>query len=267
MLLPGSLDEIVAGGVGEDLVVRRTNLVDSSKSKWSKLKGSRTGYRPGNGDVTAVSVLDREPHPEIVAGRANGDLSIYAVRDDAILSEPVQLLARGESSFIQPLELVGPSIRSHAHDAVTWTAWQPNSKMLGACQATCVRLYDLSSPPSNSKAVVNPVNVCDISYQGGDESDLLIRNAAFLGTDTIACGLGASEYPLRSGRVRPTGIQLHSAAHNTNMDHFLSVRTEALVNSKLTVRAIEPVSGYRGNGMLLTAWDDGTIRYLHCSRA
>jgi hypothetical protein len=258
MLLPdNSLDEIVAGGFGEDLVVRRTNLADSSKSTWAKLEGSRTGYRPGTGDVTALSVLDREAYPEIVAGRANGDLSIYAVHGDAILSEPVQLIARGESHYTQPIELVSSSIKSHAYNAVMWTVWQPSTKILAACQGSCLRLYDLSVPPWNSKAGINPITVCDVS---GKDSGLLIRNAAFLSTDTIACGLGDSEYALRWGHVRPTGIELHSAAHNTKMDHILSVRTEALADGKLTVRAIEPVSGYRGNSMLLSAWDDGTIR-------
>lgn len=263
-ILPDSLDEIVAGGVGEDLVVRWTNLVDSSKSMWTKLKGDGQGYNPGTGDITAVSVLDRENYPEIVAGRANGDLCIYAVEGNAFLSEPVQLLARGESYYSRPMEIENSSVKSLAYNAITWTAWEPGTKMLATCQGTRLRLYDLSEPPWNNKALCDPVTVYEVSSSRDQDSSLLVRNATFLSCDMIACGLGAAEDPLRWGHIRPSGIELHRASTNTSMDDVLSVRTEPLASGRMTVRAIESVSGYRGSNMLLSAWDDGTIRYVSC---
>ncbi|CAM1501994.1 Fc.00g039780.m01.CDS01 [Cosmosporella sp. VM-42] len=251
-LSPSLDNEILATGAGENLLVRLKPQSGDRSHTWYTLEGKSHGYSAGTGDVTAVSIIEREGCPEVVVGRANGDVQVVSTMDSF---ENVQ-------QNLTPVDEVesnrgsDPMRKSPGQLAVSWTEWQPQSHLLASCKGPVLTLHDLTDRDQKD---LSPVAHYDFSNGRENDEACLLRSVKFLNKDTIACALGGSREPLRWGKVTPTGVEFINARNIKSADEAATLH-EARSGEKTTVRAIEPVRGTGSENMILSAWDDGTYR-------
>lgn len=255
LVVSSSQDELLAWGAGENLVVRLRPRASERQDAWKQLKGQEIGYFAGTGDITAISTIERRSVPEVLVGRANGDLQLLNTSAGKAFGQPTQNLLPLEENEIKVDQASSSARKSPGQLAVSWTEWQPEKSLLASCQSSVLTLYDLSKPGNDD---LRPVAYYDVSRDSAAEETSLIRSAKFMSTDIIACALGGSREPLRWSQVLPTGLQFVSAAQNLDPLDRVATKTEVTREEKTTIRAIEPVGG--GN-LLLSAWEDGTLRY------
>ncbi|PTB44127.1 uncharacterized protein TrAFT101_002681 [Trichoderma asperellum] len=241
-------EEMLVYGAGENLVLRRKDTSGRGQDSWSKLAGRETGYAAGTGDVTAISIIQRQQFPEVVVGRATGDLQLLSARDE-ILTDASQTFppthdTNNESKA--PLTRRSPGQR-----AVSWTEWQPDSQLLASCRSSVLTLYNLSD---TEEATLKPVLFYDVSKDSAADEISLLRSVKFMSQDVVACGLGGCSDPLRWAKIRPTGIEMLNVAK----EGAVGDSTERLAE-KTTVRSMQPVPKMNEN-LLLSAWDDGSHR-------
>ncbi|KND90582.1 hypothetical protein TOPH_04788 [Tolypocladium ophioglossoides CBS 100239] len=246
-LVSSTQHEMLACGAGEDLFVRWRATDGTCPGTWRSLLGRETGYAAGTGDVTAVSAIERDSRPEVIVGRANGDVQLLSAADDDSFGQPVKRLLPLDHGEVNPRSSPGQL-------AVTWTEWQPQAQMIARCRSSLLALYNLSS---EDEAELKPMVYYNASKdeRGGDAS--LVLCAKFMGSDTIACGIGGSSEPLRWGKIRPTGLELSPATYYSDGQAY-----SAFTAPRGTVRAIEPIGGAKNEHLLLSAWDDGSYRLL-----
>lgn len=252
--LSSTQEEVLAYGAGENLLFRQKDVGGQGQDRWIKLGGRETGYAAGTGDVTAVSIIERQQFPEVVVGRATGDLQLLTVEEGALSEAPQTFLPTHDTSSQpkNPLARKSPGQR-----AISWTEWQPNARLLASCRSSILTLYNLSD---TEEATLKPVLYYDVSKDSSADEISLLRNAKFMGQDVLACGLGGSSEPLRWAKIRPTGIEFFNAAKNPTIseDRMTADPTKRSAG-KTTVRSIQPVTRMNEN-LLLSAWDDGSHR-------
>ncbi|KAL7938549.1 hypothetical protein V8C35DRAFT_288416 [Trichoderma chlorosporum] len=250
--LSSTQEELLACGAGENLILRRRGVSGKGPDSWSRLGGLESGYAAGTGDVTAISIIERQQYPELVVGRADGGLQLLSVGDGALSNASQSFLSADDTSNQSkvPLTRTSPGQR-----AIMWTEWQPDAKLLASCRSSILTLYNLSD---TEEATLEPVLYYDVSKDGSADQLSLLRSAKFMANDVIACGLGGSSEPLRWAKIRPTGIEFLNAASSSTMSEHASIDTRRSAE-KTTVRAIEPVTRMNDN-LLLSAWDDGIHR-------
>ena len=253
-------DELLAWGAGENLVFRWKKRGTADSESWGQLLGLQAGYAAGFGDVTAISVLERQYGPEVIVGRANGDLQFLSGATEYFGQSVQELMPHFEAGSADASAVLR---RSPGQTAISWTEWEPRSQLLASCQSSVVTLYDLQDAGA---ARLSPIAYYDTSTERPDDEICLVRSAKFMGKDTIVCALGSSRQPLRWGRILPTGIEFFNASSNTNLVDTVSAKTDIASGEKTIVRAIEPVGDERRGDLLLGAWDDGTYRYVIISQ-
>lgn len=256
-LSPGQRDEVLAAGVGEDLVVRVKPFGGSTEGKdvWRTIEGRDYRYKPGTGDVTAVSVIERRGASCVVAGRANGDLQLLSAAEEDF-GLPLQTLAFADRDH--QARASDPLRKSPGQIAVSWTEWDPQSDLLASSKGSTLALHDLSASDDGPLA---PVADYDFRREDVPGEPSLVRSVKFMRRHVVACALGGSCAPLRWGRVLPTGIEFHDAMTKPLSGHGTG-KAEFQAPERTTVRAIEPVRGSGSDSLLLSAWDDGTYRLV-----
>ncbi|KAL7787485.1 hypothetical protein V8C37DRAFT_390482 [Trichoderma ceciliae] len=253
--LSSTQEEILAYGAGENLIFRRRGMSGRRHDIWSKLGGRETGYAAGTGDVTAISIIERQQFSEAVVGRATGDLQLLSFEDGTPSEASQRLLPTHDDTGIQsenPLTRQSPGQR-----AVSWTEWQPDAKLLASCRSSLLTLHNLSS---TEEATLKPVLYYDVSGDSLAGEISLLRSVKFMSHDVVACGLGGCSEPLRWAKIRPTGLEFFKVAKKSGMgkDNAAVDSTKRLAE-KTTVRSIQPVTMMNEN-LLLSAWDDGSHR-------
>ncbi|KAF5017301.1 hypothetical protein F66182_10785 [Fusarium sp. NRRL 66182] len=250
-LMSSCRDEVIAAGVGENLMVRIKPVDGRQPDIWHQIDH---GYRAGTGDATAVSVVEFENTPGVVVGRANGD---------------IQLLTGGDN-FTTPLRYLKPpddAVLNHASDpmrkspgqlAISSLQWQPEANLIAGGKGSVLALYDLDDPEDSG---TSPVEYHDFLQGGPGDEASLVRSTKFMSKSVLACAIGGSRNPLRWGQITPTGLHFSNAASNPKPLDDAAKLTQVRIGEKTTVRAIEPVRGGNEN-LLLSAWDDGTYRLL-----
>lgn len=252
--LSSSLDELLVIGAGEDVVSRRRAGLAESDGPWRKLSGAAEGHSAGNGDVTSVKIIDRYKSPEILVGRASGDLHLRRLDENGFRKQSRRLLPwmdeETDANFV-------PSTKSFGWKVVMWTDWQPHNQVAAACQGPYLRFYNLAGSEKNSSGL-RPVALYDASAEASNETVPLLRSCKFLNDDIIVYALGSTEQPLRWGKLRPEGFDpLPSVSFPVPQ----SLSTDPVGGAVKTVRAIERVDGF-GSNVILSSWDDGTIRHV-----
>ncbi|KAL6875045.1 hypothetical protein J3F83DRAFT_729642 [Trichoderma novae-zelandiae] len=246
-------EELLAYGAGENLMLGRRGVSGKGQGSWSKLGGRETGYAAGTGDVTAISIIERQQFPEVVVGRADGGLQLLSAGDEA-LSEASQSFASVHDTDNQ--SKIPLTRRSPGQRAISWTEWQPEAKLLASCRSSTLTLYNLSD---TEEATLEPVLFYDVSKDSPAEEISLLRSVKFMGRDLLACGIGGSSEPLRWAKIRPTGLEFFNTAKMFGMSEDQASADSGRVGEKTTVRAIQPVTRMNEN-LLLSAWDDGSHR-------
>ncbi|PON28697.1 hypothetical protein TGAM01_v202544 [Trichoderma gamsii] len=241
-------EEMLVYGAGENLVFRRKEDADArGKDSWSKLAGREAGYAAGTGDVTAISIIQRQQFPEVVVGRATGDLQLLAAKDEALSDASQSFTPMHDVSDTSKTPLTR---RSPGQRAVSWTEWQPNGQLLASCRSSELTLYNLSD---TEEAVLKPMLFYDVSKDSAVDEISLLRSVKFMSQDVVACGLGGCSDPLRWAKIRPTGIEMLDVGKKG------TVGDSAEGSEKTTVRSMQPVPRMNEN-LLLSAWDDGSHR-------
>ncbi|PNP60227.1 hypothetical protein THARTR1_00251 [Trichoderma harzianum] len=246
--LVSTQEELLACGAGENLILRRKGVSGKGPDSWSKLGGRETGYAAGTGDVTAISLIQRQQSPEVVVGRADGSLQLLSVGDET-LSDASQRFIPSHDANNVPLSRKSPGQR-----AISWTEWESDAKLLASCRSSILTLYNLSD---TEEVTLKPVLYYDVAKDGSVDEVSLLRSAKFMANDVIACSIGGSTEPLRWAKMRPSGIEFFNAAMSSRMSG--SATDSNRLAEKTTVRAIEPVTRMNDN-LLLSAWDDGSHR-------
>ncbi|RFU75541.1 hypothetical protein TARUN_6704 [Trichoderma arundinaceum] len=252
--LSSTHEEMLAYGAGENLILRRKETGGKGRDSWIKLGGRETGYAAGTGDVTAISIIERQQSPEVVVGRATGDLQLLSVGDETLSNASQSFLPTHDASnqSKNPLARKSPGQR-----AISWTEWQPDAKLLASCRSSILTLYNLSD---TEEETLKPVLYYDVSKDSSADEISLLRSVKFMSQDVIACGLGGCSEPLRWAKIRPTGLEFFNAARNSRIcGNDTAVGPTRTSTEKTTVRSIQPVTTMNEN-LLLSAWDDGTHR-------
>lgn len=250
--LVSTQEELLACGAGENLILRRKGVSSKGADSWSKLGGRETGYAAGTGDVTAISLIQRQQVPEVVVGRADGSLQLLSVGDETLSDASQSFLPSHDANNPSGVPL---SRRSPGQRAISWTEWESDAKLLASCRSSVLTLYNLSD---TEEATLKPVLYYDVAKDGSVDEVSLLRSAKFMANDVIACSIGGSTEPLRWAKMRPSGIEFFNAAISSRISGNASADSKRSAE-KTTVRAIQPVTRMNDN-LLLSAWDDGSHR-------
>ncbi|KAG4258362.1 hypothetical protein FPRO03_03316 [Fusarium proliferatum] len=220
-LMSSPNNEVIAAGVGENLMVC-IKPVDGQQDTWYQIGGHDHGYRAGTGDATATSVTESDGIPNIVVGRANGDISIHSGKDKFAtvarhLNPTDEALLRHASD---------PMRKSPGQVAVSSLQWHPETNLLASGKGSVLTLYNLSV---SDDQVLSPFDYHEFSKASPADEASLLRSTKFMGKDIVACALGGTRNPLRWGQLTPTGLQFFDAHSNSmhvdDASRLLDIRT------------------------------------------
>ncbi|KAI0453871.1 hypothetical protein F5B21DRAFT_270139 [Xylaria acuta] len=249
-------EELVVWGSGEDVVARirrhdRTRVVSES---WHWHKGSESCFVAGKDDTTAISIVKSDSpggkeDMGVVVGRANGDL---------------RLLSIGESSPGRTLMHFRPSPSSPVHqNEIRAVDIHCDSGMMAASTRESVSLYPVQnhgqtySNDVTESPNIEPIAALSLRDSQQSSSFDFIRSMRMLNKETIAVALNRSFDPIRVLDVTPTGLEVSTLARIPNEHPYMG-------SSPRTVRTLLPVDvgsiASGGGNVLLSSWDDGTIR-------
>ncbi|KAG8426427.1 hypothetical protein J3459_008157 [Metarhizium acridum] len=136
--VPSLDEEVVALGAGEDLHVRWGG--DATQT-WKSVLGASTTtkYAPGTGDATCLNIIERRAGlPEIVVGRANGDVQVLSPQTTSPLASRPRRLSSwtGGRMRIYRRRLAFPRVAwpSPARTgSPTQTCWRPAAARIFTC--------------------------------------------------------------------------------------------------------------------------------------
>lgn len=256
-------NETVAWGIGEDVVVRWRGLKRSvlKKEKWKAIEGSKVGFRAGDDDVTALSILsDSLTESKLLVGRASGNLQLISTaRDD---------FGEAKASF-QPVAEGGEKPTVRQNDVQHFDV-NRSRDTIAAVTKDGILLYPLNEASSNTESddtatvpVVEPRETLDVRGMAGPDEFRYLRGAKFLPNGDLAVCMNGSKQPLRHLQRTPTGTVMASAAKMLPSDRCASSYISS--NDRLqNARALLPVntsSMAGGSGYsILSSYDDGTVR-------
>jgi hypothetical protein len=252
--LSSTHQEVVAWGGGEDLHVRF-----GSSQGWKSALGKNTNYAAGTGDVTCLRMIERRAGlPEVVVGRANGDVQILSAAEDASFGTPTQALIKldeREDAALQPFFSISPGRLS-----VNCAEWQSGTDVLATARSSQFHLYGI--PSEGDAGPPTPLAHIDMSR---DDQESFIRDIKFLGRDAVAVALGGNSQPVQLGTMRPTGVEFAPAPHNPALLDRQEGKLEPASYADVTgVWAIQPVAqpGAASSNLLLSSWHDGSFRLM-----
>lgn len=256
--MPSLDEEVVAWGAGEDLHVRWGR--DATQT-WKSVLGASTStkYAPGTGDATCLSIIERRAGlPEVVVGRANGDVQVLSAANNKSFGQPTQTVIKLDGR--QDAHQQTPFSISPGRLAVSCTEWQPDTDMLATCRSSHLHLYNI---PPERDADPKPLAYHDLSKDRPGNEESLIRDIKFLGRTSIAVALGASSQPIQYGTIRPTGVDFVPASRNPDACDSLDGRLELTAPGEVTsVWSIQAVGHRANSNLLLSSWHDGSFRLM-----
>ncbi|KAJ0168258.1 hypothetical protein CTA2_8047 [Colletotrichum tanaceti] len=244
--------EVAAWGAGEDVVGRFRPLNSGGRGDsdaWFRMEGKTKGYEAGVGDVTAICLVEPDGKLGLLVGRANGDLQLVSAAPGSA------------GSALANYRIPAPT---GALEATTWTSigsidTLPNQSSVIAGNRATVSMFSLSITEENGNGTI-PLDSQTFKVPGQVGKTQFIHSARALNNDTVVCSLSGDVNPIRYLTVTPSGFTPSLASKNPSLLASRGIDPD----KKQTVRAIHPVNpgpaGYAN--LLLSAWDDGTIRLL-----
>ncbi|KAI5210212.1 hypothetical protein E4T38_01966 [Aureobasidium subglaciale] len=156
--------EIVAWGLGEDIVVRwrETERLRLTVDSWMTLEGAQSSFRSGTDDVTAISILRNvDTDPPLLVGRASGDLRLVSTSQSDF--------GRVIASY-QPFRSDGGESRMK-QDQIQYFDTNASSSAAAVVTKDSMFIYPLIGTTSNpdqisnaSEPVIRPVEALDLVY-------------------------------------------------------------------------------------------------------
>ncbi|KAF5599223.1 hypothetical protein FPCIR_2453 [Fusarium pseudocircinatum] len=206
-LMSSPSNEVIAAGVGENLMIC-IKPVDGQQDTWHQIGGHDHGYRAGTGDVTATSVTENDGMPNIVVGRANGDISIHSGKDK--FATVAKHLTPTDDALLSHAS--DPMRKSPGQVAVSSLQWHPETNLLASGKGSVLTLYNLGV---SDDQVLSPLDCHEFSKASPADEASLLRSTKFIGKDIMACALGGTRNPLRWGQLTPAGLQFFNAHSNS----------------------------------------------------
>ncbi|GJD00816.1 F-box domain protein [Colletotrichum higginsianum] len=241
--------EVAAWGAGEDVVGRFRPLNSGGRGDsdaWFRMEGKTKGYEAGVGDVTAIRLVEPD-----------GKLSLLGQwRSAARLGGP-----GSAGSTLANYKIPAPT---GGLEATTWTSigsidTLPNQSSVIAGNRATISMFSLNITEENGNGTI-PLDSQTFEVPGQGGRTQFIHSARALNNDTVVCSLSGDVNPIRYLTVTPSGFTPSLASKNPSLLASRGIDPD----KKQTVRAIHPVNpGPAGHSnLLLSAWDDGTIRLL-----
>ncbi len=254
---PATQQELVVWGAGEDIVARcreRQGRGRASKTSWHKENGRDFGLTIGYDDVTSIKVTEHRGRRAIVTGRHGGQVELLSAEPDNFFErlarfgpvKPPNINPRQppETDIVGSLEVL--------HDG--------SKRLLAAASRHALRVYDLAEEEAGE---FPPVATYDMTPRVFTVNTARLSAARWMDQgETMALGLVGCRDPVRYLSLTPTGWSSHVAAKSERLVEEFSIKYEGAVVPN-SMQPIHMHSGaQRGRSMLLSAWKDGTIRYV-----
>ncbi|KAM0462070.1 hypothetical protein ACHAPV_002429 [Trichoderma viride] len=254
-----SEEETVAWGLGEDVILRSRKSKNSvlQGETWISLPGVEAGFRSGDDDVTAISILsDSAPQPGLLVGRASGYL---------------QLISTGRNDVGRLLAWFHPMRGGvDQHDVQHFDTNESQNAMVVATKGN-VLFYSLEPNrwPAADMAngtpdiVVEPTEAFSIQGMPNSQEFRFIREAKYMSNGDIALCMASSAQPLRYLTRTPSGTVLANAAklrpsNRCTESHIFDGNASQTARSVLPINSTSVIGG-SGN-TVLSSYDDGTVR-------
>lgn len=255
--------ETIVWGFGEDIVFQMRTSKHSvlQDESWASIPGVGSGFKSGEDDVTAISILDSSAQQNgLLVGRASGYLQLLSTNRDT-LGQPI--------AWFQPLYREG-GVRIEQRDIQHFDTNKAQDTMVVVTKEN-VMFYPLkpetwpAADPSigTSDIVVEPEEALSGRTMPGSEEFRFLREAKYMDNGDIALCMTSSTEPLRYLTRTPAGTVLANASKMQ-----ASKRCTASYifddNSTQTARSVLPINtastvGGSGN-TVLSSYDDGTVR-------
>lgn len=254
-------EQLVVWGAGENLVASRrpsswTYRVKArpgsrGASEVAVSPGASFGYRPGVDDITGLVLCGKDDAgsgvPRYVAvGRASGDISLHSTEGSLAVvhrlstgreeEEEAEEDESGERSEVRSLDSCGQMVAAGMREGAMF-------------------LYKL--PGSDAPFVMQPTLQLSMEHDGQEmprrQEYASIRCVKFVREDILAVGLIGQVSPLRYIRMAESRAVTEFAPRDNALSFY---------GPASTVKAIEPLcpSDSKLGNLVLSAWDDGTIR-------
>jgi hypothetical protein len=258
--------ELVVWGAGQNIVARyRGRAADNfqTNSSWKQISGEEFGFAASQADVQAITIVDL-PYRDgstVLAGRTNGDLSLYSVKQDDGFGTRL--------ANFSPAHFEDHQQRLHAED------WQKkvesvdihDEKRQGLMAVTTntgpILLYRLPGSLDEGVTNVAPIDSFDLLatlITAGDRNQVSILNAKWMGENDLAVATRGSNLPLKYLTITPSGWTVDNAAKNPGIDVDFGPRDGAVYPDSL--HPVQPHPDVPGTKLLLSAWRDGTVRQV-----
>ncbi|KAH6690660.1 hypothetical protein F5X68DRAFT_274548 [Plectosphaerella plurivora] len=246
----GGTYEVVAWGAGET-VVGRFKPVGSKGDRgeghaWFRFDGARAGHKPVTGDVTAMKIVEPAGKLGMLVGRASGNLQLLS----AASGNAGQVVA----SYALPPPPDGSK-------AASWMSVGYIDVLEGQETLVAGNRSTVCAFPMGTDDTMGPVQPLGSHlFLDPNNRPRFIHAARSLGGgESIACALGWDSRPLRWLTVTSTGFVPREIPGDPMLEIPLADKAST------TIRALECVGSSfgpsrAGKDMLLTAWDDGTVR-------
>ncbi|KAJ3473059.1 hypothetical protein NLG97_g10539 [Lecanicillium saksenae] len=262
-----SEEELVAWGIGEDVVLRWREIRFSApkKEKWTKVVGEMSGFKAGLDDVSALALI---PDAEIdktvmmLVGRASGYLQLISTHQSDmgrtiawLQPESTEDEPSGGQNDIQHIDINQFSATIATKDCVLFYAlpeqW-PDPEDL-----------DLDESGNAAEYVIHPTEMLDIK-QMEDSSDFRqIRQVRQMPNGDVALSLSGAAEPLRYLARTPAGTVITNAAKMEASARCTSsyIYTDRQTQTSRCVLPLDTTSLPGGSqNTVLSSYDDGTIR-------
>lgn len=264
-----SEEELLAWGIGEDVIVRWRELRFSApkKEKWTKIPGEVAGFKAGEDDVSALTLLkdpDTAKSEMMLVGRASGHLQLLSTHQ----SDMGRTIAWLQPQMGEDGAKVGQRDIQHI---------DVNMSQYSAAVVTKDNLHfyplpdqrpdpedlDLDENGNPAEYLTHPTESLDIKNMEGSLDFQQIRQVRHMPNGDVALALSGTNAPLRyltrtqSGAVLANAAKMQASARAT--DTYIYDAPQ-----KQTSRCILPLdtSALAGGSAqtVLSSYDDGTIR-------
>ncbi|KAM3552067.1 hypothetical protein ARSEF4850_007561 [Beauveria asiatica] len=262
-------EELVAWGIGEDVVVRWRELRFSApkKENWTNVIGQLSGFKAGQDDVSALALVKNADVGKtlmMLVGRASGYLQLLSTHHKDMGRTIAWLQPKatneeesGGQNDIQHINVHGSGLSAVAatKDSVLFyplpEQW-PESEDL-----------DLDENEIPAEYVIQPSERYDMKRVNGSSSFRQIRQIRYVHNGDVALALSGTAEPLRFLSVTPTGAVVTNVAKmrasSRCVDSYLY--TDRQMQTSRCVLPLDAASIPGGSPYtVLSSYDDGTIR-------
>ncbi|KER00827.1 hypothetical protein AUEXF2481DRAFT_35076 [Aureobasidium subglaciale EXF-2481] len=255
--------EIVAWGLGEDIVVRwrETERLRLTVDSWMTLEGAQSSFRSGTDDVTAISILRNvDTDPPLLVGRASGDLRLVSTSQSDF--------GRVIASY-QPFRSDGGESRMK-QDQIQYFDTNASSSAAAVVTKDSMFIYPLIGTTSNpdqisnaSEPVIRPVEALDLGTLKDAPSFGSLRAIKFMADGDLALCAVRSTEPVRYLTRTPTGVVLTNLGKRCPSSRCTEsfVHDGSVLQSARDLLPVNMASAAGASGkVILSSYDDGTVR-------